>query len=730
MSPQAENNNAPTIALAEASIQLSNRSIVEYASFPAEFKAQSIWCLWRYEERDGKQTKVPYQPSGSRASSTNRATWSSFADCLAVEANFDGLGVFADGSHTFIDLDKCIVGGEIEPWALAVLSRMNSYAELSPSKTGLHVFVLGAVSKASKINGCEAYSSSRFFTVTGKHVDSTPLVINAMSAEDLEELRDDIAQDQLRPKVNAPKAGQIVHRPLSEGEREAKLERVLSGDISEYGSDRSAAVFGALQFLARKHSGDGEAIREEFEESQLCEDWGHKWERLAEAEIENAVTAWQENGRPPWTPPADRPLEERLAEMNEKYCYVDETDIVVRLENMRMFDSSRFKDGGHLANLFHTTETKRWDPKTGALKPVVRKDKLAKLWLEWPQRRQVERIAYEPGKERFFDDCINRWRGMGVEPVAGDVEPWHQLLEKLIPEPTVRRWFEQWCAYPLQHMGTKLKSAVVMWSTMQGTGKTTAATSLARVYGMNAAAINEADLGKQFNEWALDKQFVTANEITGGDKRNSADFMKELIAGHEHLRINQKFLPEISIRNCINFLFTSNHPNSFYLEASDRRYCIIEVPGTAPDRQFFDDYWKWLDNGGPAFLYHHLLNLPLEGFHPHAEPPMTEAKEDMIDISKSDLDRWLEEKREAAPNAISTAKDLLLEYKILNPYTQVKEAGMQTALRRLGAIRKKVSVDGQKLPLWTMNPALKEAAPHIWAAKYAEPKPSEVDVGL
>jgi hypothetical protein len=617
-----------------------------------------------------------------------------------------------------------------EAWALAVLARLNSYAELSPSGTGLHIFVGGAVSKASKINGCECYSSARFFTVTGKHVELTPLAVRTATSEELEELRDDIAQDQLRPyKVNKPTTttptagGLVIHGPLSTSDREAKLERALSGDIGEYGDDRSAAVYGALQLLARKHAGDAEAVREEFDASQLCEDWGHKWERLADTEIDNAIKSWQENGRPVWAEPEEdsRPLDAKLEEMNEKYCYVDETDIVVRLDSMRMFDSSRFKDGGHLANKFHTTTSKRFDPKTGELKPVVKKEKLAKLWLEWPRRRQVESIAYEPGKPRFFEHAINRWRGMGVEPVSGDVQPWQQLLEKLIPDATVRMWFEQWCAYPLQHMGTKLKSAIVMWSTLQGTGKTTAATSLARIYGSNAASINEADLNKQFNEWALDKQFVTANEITGGDKRNSADFMKELIAGHENLRINQKFLPEISIRNCINFLFTSNHPNSFYLEASDRRYCVIEVPNVAPDRPFFDRYWKWLDNGGPAHLYNHLLNLPLAGFHPHAEPPMTEAKMEMIEIGKSDLDRWLESRRELTPSAVFTTEILLTEYRARHGNSQVKAAGMLTALRRLGAVKREIRVDGQKLRLWSLDSRFAEAPPHVWAERYSQP---------
>lgn len=277
------------------------------SSFPQDLKSRDIWCNWRYEMRDGKQTKVPYQPNGWPASTTNRDTWASLQACLAVVSNFDGIGVFADGSHTFIDLDKCIGPDGIEPWARAILARTNSYTELSPSNTGLHIFVKGAVSKASKINGCECYSTARFFTVTGQHLESTPLTVNEMTPTDLEELRDDIAQDQLRPyKANKPAAaeprtgGLVVRESMTAKERETKLERALAGDIGAYDNDRSSAVHGALQLLARKHGGDREAIQEEFEGSVLCADWGEKWNRLADKEIDKAVERWEENGKPAW----------------------------------------------------------------------------------------------------------------------------------------------------------------------------------------------------------------------------------------------------------------------------------------------------------------------------------------------------------------------------------------------------------------------------------------------
>jgi putative DNA primase/helicase len=287
--------------------------------FPASFKAARIWCVWRYEERDGKETKVPYRPSplgdGTytmvSTKSNDRTTWVSFADACgaAAEQVEYHLGLFADGTHAFIDLDKCIgPDGVIEPWALDVLERISSYTELSPSKKGLHIFVSGAVSKASKINSCEIYSTGRFFTVTGDHVNSTPLIVNAMTEDALEELRDDIAQDQLRPyKLNKPAAskeptrgGLVAPRPMTKKEREAKLAKLLSGDWESEFDSKSEAVHSVLQILARKHAGNDEKMRDEFEGSQLHELWSQKWERLGDTEIEKAIERWQKNGSPKW----------------------------------------------------------------------------------------------------------------------------------------------------------------------------------------------------------------------------------------------------------------------------------------------------------------------------------------------------------------------------------------------------------------------------------------------
>ena len=47
-------------------------------------KAQRRWVLWRLEKRDGKETKVPYQPNGHKALSTEPRTWRTYAEVAAV----------------------------------------------------------------------------------------------------------------------------------------------------------------------------------------------------------------------------------------------------------------------------------------------------------------------------------------------------------------------------------------------------------------------------------------------------------------------------------------------------------------------------------------------------------------------------------------------------------------------------------------------------------------------
>lgn len=154
--------------------QGQRRMDIELDNIPEAMKAENRWVVWKYEERDGKSTKVPYQAGGAfgKASSTDSRTWSGFETARRAFENgsYDGVGFVLGGGWLGIDIDKCVVDGEINDVAEMVYTSIPSYCEWSPSLTGLHIICKakkpGGRSKRADL-GVEIYDSGRYFTVTG-----------------------------------------------------------------------------------------------------------------------------------------------------------------------------------------------------------------------------------------------------------------------------------------------------------------------------------------------------------------------------------------------------------------------------------------------------------------------------------------------------------------------------------------------------------------------------------
>ena len=203
-----------------------------FESVPDELKACRQWVLWRYEGRGGKPTKVPYQVSGQRASSVDPSHWVGFDEAIAAAPNWDGVGfVFAPGSGLVgIDLDDCLDEFRaIEPWALEVLDRLGSYAEVSPSGRGIKVWAKGQLptdrGRKVKIEGgaLEVYSQGRYFTVTGQNY-----VHSANRRHEVAECQvglDWLAQTYLPEQPKHSTSQVYTPRPLMEGGTRSPLAR-------------------------------------------------------------------------------------------------------------------------------------------------------------------------------------------------------------------------------------------------------------------------------------------------------------------------------------------------------------------------------------------------------------------------------------------------------------------------------------------------------------------------
>jgi putative DNA primase/helicase len=182
-----------------------------------DFVAAPQWVAWRNEKRDGKLTKVPYFAPDRQAEADNPATWlphdqAALISDAIVNGSGGGIGIELGPCGEYwiigIDLDSCrdIVSGAIAPWAGEVIERLDSYAEVSPSETGVKVFCLAApndVPELRRIMGTdhgrqfkrangeshppaiELYTSNRYFAVTWDGLPDAPTELRVVPLTDL-----------------------------------------------------------------------------------------------------------------------------------------------------------------------------------------------------------------------------------------------------------------------------------------------------------------------------------------------------------------------------------------------------------------------------------------------------------------------------------------------------------------------------------------------------------------
>lgn len=330
-------------------------------------------------------------------------------------------------------------------------------------------------------------------------------------------------------------------------------------------------------------------------------------------------------------------LGDRFVNFNSTYAYVKDQDVVIELESAQRLKRDSFTNGT-LANVnvieyqvLANGTTKRTEVRAAA------------EWLKWASRLDVERITYEPGQAKITKaQEYNTWYGWGCEPKAGSVQSWHDLMDLLFgDEHDSRKWFEQWLAFPIQNPGRKLFTSAVLWGPETGTGKSLVGYTVGEIYGKNFGEIGNQELHASFNEWAINKQFILGDEISGSDKRQEADKLKSLIT-QKQLRINMKNLPTYVVPDCINYYFTSNHPDAFFLDDQDRRFFIHRTaPVKRREPEFYHQYMLWLHNGGNSALFDYFLNLDTSSFDPTAPAPATASKAELVDHARSDLSSWV-----------------------------------------------------------------------------------------
>jgi hypothetical protein len=245
---------------------------------PAWMKELKRYVPWRYEKRGDNWIKPPM----NGASSTDPATWMTFEDAMAYvdRGDADGVAIASGDGLLILDFDDCVKRGKLAPFVQDAMLRFNSYAEMSPSGSGVHLFLkvdpdFDPKIGNAKAEGCgkvEVFPRNHFCSVTGLRLGKMVEVasVNGELEEWLEPLRRQrTAKRQRTTTVTTTGTDDEIWAKVSTEPEAAKL---ILGDTSSY-NDNSAAD-SALAFKLAAYTHDPEQLRRLMERSALKRD---KW---------------------------------------------------------------------------------------------------------------------------------------------------------------------------------------------------------------------------------------------------------------------------------------------------------------------------------------------------------------------------------------------------------------------------------------------------------------------
>lgn len=274
-----------------------------------------------------------------------------------------------------------------------------------------------------------------------------------------------------------------------------------------------------------------------------------------------------------------------------------------------------------------------------------------RMWKGSPQRQTVdeEDLVFDPTCS-CGPEAINLWDGLAVDPIpCGDrgCEPMMELLRHLCGRcdsavstvDEIMHWVLCWLALPFQKRGAKLTTALVFHGP-QGVGKNLFFDVVRRMYGKYGVMVGQTEIEEKYNGWLSAKQLVIGNEVVSRQELFHQKNRLKWVIDAETIPIRTMHTDTRWEANWANLVFLSNENRPIAVDNNDRRHLVVYTP-TPEDQWLYDRVRAFIVDDGPGKFLHYLLTYPVDDFNEHSKPPMTEAKQELIELSMTPDERFM-----------------------------------------------------------------------------------------
>lgn len=346
---------------------------------PESMKQLNNWVVWELRETvndrgESRKTKIPLQAvSKKNAMSTEPKTWTDWNTMLKNRGEY-GMGFVLplDGSITMIDLDHCIQGDKITPFAKSIVERFyDTYMELSQSGSGIHIFVKGGVPSAVKTNEIEIYSSKRYCAMTG----------NSLRPIEVADYQDELSRLYTEYHKEEPKLDRVVTSAsdlditeifeLIRNSRNADKFNAYFNGLVEKNSENTLGLASMLAFYCGNDRAKIEQImrmsglvRAKFNSRRVNQSW---LDYVIDKAVKSTTQVYEPTKKAQYVEPSN--LKEAAKELDsDTYAMRFETlaDIVAEPEDKIEFIKSGFKNLDEHISGFAPGEVSVWSGVNGS----------------------------------------------------------------------------------------------------------------------------------------------------------------------------------------------------------------------------------------------------------------------------------------------------------------------------------------------------------------------------
>ncbi|WP_193174109.1 DUF5906 domain-containing protein [Oricola nitratireducens] len=321
---------------------------------------------------------------------------------------------------------------------------------------------------------------------------------------------------------------------------------------------------------------------------------------------------------------------------------------------------------------------------------------------------------YIPGDSRLIishsDDAhvLNEWTFGGLTPISGETGVIDEHIQLILPKKEDRDWVLNYLAHLLQQPDIKIKHGIMLIGD-HGVGKSFITEILKALFGDRNVKVDDAAIhASDYRRSLGNTQILVIEEMATSSRWEVTNSLKPWFTS-DTVVANEKYIRASEVRTPRGIFIYTNRAIPAVFEPGERRNAVFRIDLPAQNQKYYDRLFTAGIQQLAAFK-RDLLDRDISGWSPHGRPPVTTAKADIIEASRTPVATDIQDLVSDGKlvKELATVRDIIsLLTNPVHSFAPPSSSKVTKALHEMGArkLAKTKLSNGSSVDLWALRNA-------------------------